>query len=74
MSGEPMASKTIKKNNSRLNYLFRKKHFLTASLRRQDFDNSRFAEELLSEIKKLEPLNKNISIFHDVCMYWSSWK
>ena len=34
MSGEPMAHKTIKKTNSRLNCLFRKKHFLTASLRR----------------------------------------
>ena len=33
MSGEPMAYKTIKKINSRLNYLFRKKHFLTTSLR-----------------------------------------
>ena len=27
MSGEPMAYKTIKKINSRLNYLFSKKHF-----------------------------------------------
>ena len=34
MSGEPMAYKTIRKINSRLNYLFRKKHFLTTSLRR----------------------------------------
>ena len=34
MSGEPMAYKTINKINSRLNYLFRKKHFLTTSLRR----------------------------------------
>ena len=35
LSGEPMAYKTIKKQtNSRLNYLFRNKHFLTASLRR----------------------------------------
>ena len=33
MSGEPMTYKTIKKINSRLNYLFRKKHFLTKSLR-----------------------------------------
>ena len=33
MSGEPMAYKFIKKTNSRLNYLFRKKHFLTTSLR-----------------------------------------
>ena len=31
---ETMAYKTIKKINSRLNYLFRRKHFLTASLRR----------------------------------------
>ena len=29
MSGEPMAYKTIEKINSRLKYLFRKKHFLT---------------------------------------------
>ena len=34
MSGEPMAYKTIKKINSRLNDLFRKKQFLTTSLRR----------------------------------------
>ena len=34
MSGEPIAYKTIKKSNSRLNYLFRKKHFLTPRLRR----------------------------------------
>ena len=34
MSGEPMAYKTIKKINSRLNYLFRKKYFLATSLRR----------------------------------------
>ena len=34
MSGEPMAYKTIKKINSRLIYLFRKKHFLIPSLRR----------------------------------------
>ena len=33
MSGEPMAYKTIKKINSRLKYLFRKKHFLTPRLR-----------------------------------------
>ena len=33
MSGEPMTYKTIKKINSRLKYLFRKKHFLTISLR-----------------------------------------
>ena len=32
--GEPMAYKTIKKINPRLNYLFRKKHFLTTNLRR----------------------------------------
>ena len=29
----------------------------------KNFDNSRFSEELLSEIKKLGPLNKNICIF-----------
>ena len=34
MFGEPMAYKTIKKINPRLNYLFRKKHVLTTSLRR----------------------------------------
>ena len=34
----------------------------------KNFDNSRFSEELLSEIKKLGPLNKNISIFHNVCI------
>ena len=34
MSGEPMAYKTIKNINSGLNYLFRKKHFLTPRLRR----------------------------------------
>ena len=34
MSGEPMAHKTIKKINFRLSYLFRKKQFLTTSLRR----------------------------------------
>ena len=34
MSGEPMAYKTVKKINSKLNYLFRKKHFLTPHLRR----------------------------------------
>ena len=32
----------------------------------KNFDNSRFSEELMSEIKKLGPLNKNISIFHNV--------
>ena len=31
MSGEPMAYITIKKINSRLKYLFRRKHFLTTS-------------------------------------------
>ena len=31
-------------------------------------ESSRFSEELLSEIKKLEPLNKKISIFHNVCI------
>ena len=31
-----------------------------------NFDNSRFSEELLSEIKILEPLNENTSIFHNV--------
>ena len=34
MYGEPMTYKTIKKINSRLNYLFRKKQFLTPRLRR----------------------------------------
>ena len=34
MSGEPMAYKNVKKINSRLNYLFRKKYFLTPGLRR----------------------------------------
>ena len=34
----------------------------------KNFDNSRFSEELLSEIKKLGPLNKNTSIFHNVCI------
>ena len=34
----------------------------------KNFDNSRFSEELLSEIKKLGPLNKNISIFYNVCI------
>ena len=32
----------------------------------KNYDNSRFSEEWLSEIKKLGPLNKNISIFHNV--------
>ena len=30
----------------------------------KNFDNSHFSKELLSEIKKLRPLNKNISTFH----------
>ena len=34
----------------------------------KNFDNSRFSEELLSEIKKLGPLKKNINIFHNVCI------
>ena len=34
MSGEPMAYKTLKKINSKINYLFRKKHYLPPSLRR----------------------------------------
>ena len=34
MFGEPMAYKAIKKINSRINYLFRKKQFLATSLRR----------------------------------------
>ena len=34
----------------------------------KNFDYSRFSEELLSEIKKLGPLNKNISIFHNACI------
>ena len=34
----------------------------------KNFDNSRFFEELMCEIKKLGPLNKNISIFHNVCI------
>ena len=33
----------------------------------KNFDNNRFSE-LLSEIKKLGPLKKNISIFHNVCI------
>ena len=33
MTGEPMAYKAIKKSNSRLKILFRKKNFLTPSLR-----------------------------------------
>ena len=34
----------------------------------KNFDNSRFSEELLAEIKKPGPLNKNISIFHPICI------
>ena len=34
----------------------------------KNFGNSRFSEELLSEIKKLGPLKKNINIFHNVCI------
>ena len=34
----------------------------------KNFDNSRFSEGLLSKINKLEQLNKNISIFHIVCI------
>ena len=34
----------------------------------KNFDNSRFSEKLLSEINKLGPLNKNIDIFHNVCI------
>ena len=34
----------------------------------KNFGNSRFSEELLSEIKKLGPLHKNICIFHNVCI------
>ena len=34
----------------------------------KNFDNSRSSEELLSEIKKLGQINKNISIFHNVCI------
>ena len=34
MSGKPVANKAIKKINSGLNYLFRKKHFLTPNLMR----------------------------------------
>ena len=33
----------------------------------KSFDNSRFYEESLPEMK-LGPLNKNISIFHNVCV------
>ena len=32
----------------------------------KNFDNSRFSEEFLSEMKKLGPVNKNISIFHNI--------
>ena len=34
----------------------------------KSFDNSRFSEVLLSKIKKLGLLSKNISIFHNVCI------
>ena len=34
MSGEPNAQKSINKINSKLNYLFRKNHFLTPILKR----------------------------------------
>ena len=34
----------------------------------KNFGNSCFSEELLSEIKKLGPLNKNINIFQSVCV------
>ena len=34
----------------------------------KNFDNSRFSEELLSEIKKPGPLNRIMSIFHNACM------
>ena len=34
----------------------------------KNFDNSRFSEELLPVIKKLGPLNKNISIFQNACI------
>ena len=34
----------------------------------KNFDNSRFSEEFLYEIKNLGRLNKNISIFHNVCI------
>ena len=34
----------------------------------KNFDNSCFPETLLSEIKKLRPLKKNINIFHNVCI------
>ena len=36
--------------------------------RGSNYDNSRFYEELLPEIKTLGPVNKNISIFHNVCI------
>ena len=35
----------------------------------KSFHISRFPEELLSGIKKLGPLNKNISIFYNVYIY-----
>ena len=34
----------------------------------KSFDNGRFCKELLSEIKELGLLNKNKSIFHNVCI------
>ena len=34
----------------------------------KNFDNSRFSEELLPVIKKLGPLNKNVSVFQNVCI------
>ena len=34
----------------------------------KNFDNCRFSEEKLSEIKKFSPLNKNTSIFHNICI------
>ena len=34
----------------------------------KNFDNGRFCKELLSEIKERGLLNKNKSIFHNVCI------
>ena len=34
----------------------------------KSFGDSHFSEKVLSEIKKLEPLNKNICIFHNTCI------
>ena len=34
----------------------------------KNFDNSRFSKDFMSEMKKLGPLNNNISIFHSVCV------